>query len=245
MCGRFVSSSPPDELAKYFEVDSVAEQVLEPSFNVAPSNDVYVVVSSGGLRRLDTFHWGLIPSWANDESAGYKMINARAEGLADKNAYKRAFRKRRCLIPADGFFEWKKVSGQKKKQPYFIHRADGEPFAFAGLWEVWRPPDKRDDRDTEPLRSCTIITGAANETVAEIHDRMPVMLPPSAWDRWLDRDYDDVEALGKLLVPAPARIIELHPVSALVNNVRENGEQLIEPIDLDAVAGTSEQGSLL
>jgi putative SOS response-associated peptidase YedK len=244
MCGRFVSSSPPDELARYFDVDAVPEQVLEPSFNVAPSNDVYVVVNRGGVRRLDTYHWGLVPFWADDESIGNKLINARAEGIADKNAYKRAFRKRRCLIPADGFYEWKKVPGQKKKQPYFIHRADGEPFAFAGLWELWRPPDKRDDRDTEPLRSCTIITGEPNEVIGEIHDRMPVMLPPGAWERWLDPDYDDVDALGKLLVPAPSKIIELHPVSTMVNNVRENGSELIEAVEPDAVVEAS-QGSLL
>jgi putative SOS response-associated peptidase YedK len=244
MCGRFVSSSPPDELAKYFDVEAVSEQVLEPSYNVAPSKDVYVVVETGGLRRLDAFHWGLVPFWAKDESIGNKLINARAEGIADKNAYKRAFRKRRCIIPADGFFEWKKVPGQKKKQPYFIHRADGEPLAFAGLWELWRPPDKRDDRDTEPLRSCTIITGEPNELVGEIHDRMPVMLPPSAWERWLDPEFDDVDALGKLLVPAPSRLIELHPVSTQVNNVREDGPELIEAVDPDAAAEAS-QGSLL
>ena len=244
MCGRFVSSSPPDELAKYFDVDLVSEQVLEPSYNVAPTDDIYVITARGGARRLDAFHWGLIPFWADDVSVGNKMINARAEGIAEKGAYKRAFRKRRCLIPADGFYEWKKVPGQKKKQPYFIHRADGEPFAFAGLWELWRPPDKRDERDTEPLRSCTIITGAPNEVIADIHDRMPVILPPSAWDRWLDPEYDDVDALEGLLVPAPARILELHPVSTLVSNVRENGPALIEEADPGSAAEAS-QGSLL
>ena len=244
MCGRFVSSSPPDELARYFDVAEVPEQVLEPSFNVAPSTDVYVVVNRGGVRRLDTFRWGLIPFWAKDQSIGNKLINARAEGIADKNAFKRAFQKRRCLIPADGFFEWKKVPGQKKKQPYFIHRADGEPFAFAGLWELWRPPDQRDDRETEPLRSCTIITGDPNDALAEIHDRMPVMLPPGVWERWLDPGFDDVDALEKLLVPAPSKIIELHPVGTMVNNVRENGSELIEAVEPDAVVEAS-QGSLL
>jgi putative SOS response-associated peptidase YedK len=143
MCGRFVSSSPPDELAKYFDVEAVAESVLEPSFNVAPSQDVYVVVETGGLRRLDTFHWGLVPFWAKDPSTGNKMINARVESIAGKSAYRRSFQKRRCIIPADGFYEWKKVPGQKAKQPYFIHRVDGEPMAFAGLWEVWRPRSAR------------------------------------------------------------------------------------------------------
>src|SRR5947199_4100393 len=127
MCGRFVSSSPPDELAKYFDVQAVAEAVHEPNYNVAPSTDVYVVVETGGVRRIDSFHWGLVPFWAKDPKTGLKMINARAEGIADKNAYKRAFKKRRCLIPADGFYEWRKVPGQKRKQPYYIERNDGEP----------------------------------------------------------------------------------------------------------------------
>lgn len=228
MCGRFVSSSPPDELAKYFDVEAVSEAVLEPSYNVAPSQDVYVVVETGGLRRLETFHWGLVPFWAKDPSTGNKMINARAESLAEKNAYKHSFKKRRCIVPADGFYEWKKIPGQKAKQPYFIHREDGEPMAFAGLWEIWRPADDV-DRTGDPLRSCTIITGQPNEKIAEIHDRMPVMLPPSAWAQWLDPENDDVDALGKLLVPAPASLLALHPVRRDVNNVRENRPDLIDP----------------
>jgi putative SOS response-associated peptidase YedK len=232
MCGRFVSSSPPDELAKYFDVEAVAESVLEPSFNVAPSQDVYVVVETGGLRRLDTFRWGLVPFWAKDPSTGNKMINARVESIAGKSAYKRSFQKRRCIIPADGFYEWKKVPGQKAKQPYFIHRVDGEPMAFAGLWEIWRPPEDT-ERTSDPLRSCTIITGKPNEKIAEIHDRMPVMLPPSAWEAWLDRDNGDLEALGKLLVPVPASLLDLHPVSRAVNNVQDNGPELIDPAPED------------
>jgi putative SOS response-associated peptidase YedK len=232
MCGRFVSSSPPDELAKYFDVEDVAEKVLEPSFNVAPTNDVYVVLESGGVRRLDAFRWGLIPFWAKEAKVGSKMINARAEGLATKNAYRNAFKKKRCIIPADGFFEWKKIPGQKAKQPMFIHRTDGEPIAFAGLWELWRPPDQKDD-DEAIIRSCTIITGEPNEKVAEVHDRMPVMLPPSAWDQWLDPADDDLEALGKLLVPAPSELVTLHPVSTAVNNVRQHGPELIEAVERD------------
>jgi len=236
MCGRFVSSSPPDELAKYFDVEAVAETVLEPSFNVAPSNDVYIVVESGGVRRLETFHWGLVPFWAKDIKTGFKMINARADGLADRNAYKRAFKKRRCIIPADGFYEWQKVPGRKAKQPMFIHRTDGEPLAFAGLWEIWRPPEHKGDDDAI-LRSCTIITGEPNEKVRPIHDRMPVMLPPSAWAEWLDPTNDDIESLGKLLVPAPARLLEVRPVSTAVNNVRSTGAELVDPIDPDQVDG--------
>src|SRR4051812_2591780 len=243
MCGRFVSSSPPDELAKYFDAEAVTESVIEPNYNVAPSNDVYVVVETGGVRRLEAFHWGLVPFWAKDPSTGNKMINARAESVAEKNAYKHAFKKRRCIIPVDGFYEWRKVAGQKAKQPYFITRADGEPLAFAGLWEVWRPKDDV-DRTTDPLRSCTIITGEPNEKIAEIHDRMPVILPPSAWAAWLDPDNDDVETLGQLLVPAPAALIELHPVRRAVHNVREKGPELIEPAS-EPVEDTPAQDPLL
>jgi putative SOS response-associated peptidase YedK len=228
MCGRFVSSSPPDQIAKYFGVEEVSETLLEPNFNVAPSLDVYTVLETGGVRRLEPIHWGLVPIWAKDMKVGNRMINARAETLAEKNAYKRAFKKRRCIIPADGFYEWKKTEGQKKKQPYFIHRPDDEPFAFAGLWEVWRPEGSEDE-----LVSCTILTGDPNDKMAEIHDRMPIMLPPDAWDAWLDRDNQDTDLLGKFLVPAPSSLITFHPVSTEVNNARNQGEHLMDEIDPD------------
>jgi putative SOS response-associated peptidase YedK len=232
MCGRFVSATPPDQVAAYFGAEA-PEALLEPSWNVAPTTDVYAVLADGSTRHLDAFHWGLVPLWAKDPKIGSKMINARAETIAEKNAFKSAFKRRRCIIPADGFYEWRKdpnAPPKAKKQPYFIHRPDGEPFAFAGLWEVWKGPNK----DQEPLRSCTIITTTPNEPMAAIHDRMPVILPASAWDTWLDRDVDDLELLGKLLVPAPPELIAMHTVSTDVNNVRNNDEQLIEeapPID--------------
>jgi putative SOS response-associated peptidase YedK len=231
MCGRFVSSSPPDELAKYFGVEQVAEQVLEPSYNVAPTKDIYAVLESGGVRRLEALHWGLVPFWAKDPSVGNKMINARADSVTTKNSYKRAFAKRRCIIPADGFYEWQKIPGQKAKQPMYIERADGEPLAFAGLWELWRPKGAAEGDDRDLLRSCTIITGEPNEKMAEIHDRMPVMLPPSAWSAWLDPANDDLDALATLLVPAPSELITMHPVSTAVNNVRNDGPQLVEPAE--------------
>ena len=227
MCGRFVSASPPDHIAKYFDVDEVSEALLEPSYNVAPTNDVYAITEDGGVRRLDAFHWGLVPFWAKDPSVGNRMINARAESIAEKNAYKHAFKKRRCIIPADGFYEWKKVPGQKRKQPMFIHPPEGEMYAFAGLWEVWRGGE--DDR--EPLRSCTILTTEPNEATSEVHDRMPVILPASAWREWLDRENDDLATLGKLLVPAPAKLTLMHPVSTDVNNVRNKGADLCEAVD--------------
>jgi putative SOS response-associated peptidase YedK len=237
MCGRFVSASPPDEIARYFDA-SAPEALLEPSYNVAPTNDVYAVLSDGGVRRVDAFHWGLVPAWAKDPKVGSRMINARAETLATRNAYKPALRRRRCLVPADGFFEWRKLPGGKRKQPYFIHRPDGEPFAFAGLWEVWRGPKGADgERTGEPLRSCTIVTTTPNEVMAEVHDRMPVILPPSAWEAWLDPGNDDLEALGRLLVPAPAHLTALRPVSTRVNSVRNKGADLVAAAAPDELVG--------
>jgi putative SOS response-associated peptidase YedK len=230
VCGRFVSASTPDEIAKYFGVEQVSESALDPNYNVAPTNDVYAVLESGGVRRLEPMHWGLVPIWAKDPKIGNKMINARSETLAEKNAYKHAYRKKRCIIPVDGFYEWERVEGQKNKQPWFIHRADDQPLAFAGLWEVWRGPDRDSD---EELRSCTIITGSPNEKMAEIHDRMPVILPQDQWSTWLDEEQHDLDLLGKLLVPAPASIITMHKVSTEVNNVRNKGAQLTDEMPDD------------
>jgi putative SOS response-associated peptidase YedK len=234
MCGRFVSSSTPDEIAQYFDAaPPAAEAALQPSWNVAPTNDIYVVLEDGGVRHVAPHHWGLVPIWATSPSAGNKMINARAETLASKNAFKPAFRKKRCIVPVDGFYEWQKVPGQKVKQPYFISRADGEPLAFAGLWEQWRGPDRD---GSERLRSATIVTTEANETMAPVHDRMPVILPPSAWDVWLDPAVSDLDLLGKLLVPAPPTLLTLRPVSTEVNSVRNHGPQLIEPAEATPAA---------
>jgi putative SOS response-associated peptidase YedK len=227
MCGRYVSASPPDEIAKYFDVEQVGEAALEPSYNVAPTNEVYVVTERGGVRRLETMRWGLVPFWADDPKIGNRMINARSETVATKNAFRSPFKKKRCIIPADGFYEWKAVPGQKKKQPHYIHRPDGEPFAFAGLWEVWRPKDA-EKGSGEELHTCTILTTSANTPMQALHDRMPVMLPPDEWAGWLDPENDDTEALGKLLVPAPDRLITFHPVSTTVNNPRTKGAELIE-----------------
>ncbi len=228
MCGRFVSATPPDQVATYFGTEA-PEAVLEPRYNVAPTNDVYAVLADGRTRHLDAFHWGLVPSWAKDPKIGSRMINARAETLAEKNAFKASFKRRRCLIPADGFYEWKRhpTEPKGKKQPFFIHRPDGEPYAFAGLWEVWRGPDK----DQEPLRSCTIITTSPNRPMTAIHDRMPVILPRETWETWLDRDTDDLELLGRLLVPSSPRLITMHAVSTGVNNVRNQGPHLAEEVD--------------
>ncbi len=225
MCGRYVSASPPSEIANYFGASILSEKVLEPSFNVAPTNDVYAVVDRDGQRVLDELRWGLLPIWAKDIKAGSSMINARAENISTKNAYRHAFRKQRCIIPADGFFEWHKIEGQKHKEPMYIHRVDGEPIAFAGLWETWRGPE----RDQPPLYTCTIITTTPNELMARIHNRMPVILPPSRWEEWLDPSFQDLETLQGFLVPAPSELLTMYPVSTAVNNVRNKDAIVIAP----------------
>ncbi len=237
MCGRFVSASSPDEIAQYFDVVDTSDQVLEPNFNVAPTADVSVVVEQESRRRLDAFHWGLVPRWAKDPSVGSRMINARSEGVAEKGAFKWAFRKRRCLVPADGFYEWKKVSGQKVKQPYYIARRDGELLALAGLWEEWRGPDRD---GSQIMRSVTILTTVANETVSTLHDRMPVILAPPVWNRWLDRSDEDVGSLANLLVAAPASLLTMRPVSTEVNNARTTGSHLLDPFEPSALGSGSE-----
>jgi putative SOS response-associated peptidase YedK len=235
MCGRFVAATPADELAKYFDA-MVSEQLVEyedePNYNTAPTNDIYGIVETPRGRELQVFRWGLIPVWAKDMKIGSKMINARAETLTTKNAFKPAFQRRRMLVPMDGFYEWQKRSGSKTKQPMFIHRLDGEPLAIAGLWESWRDPAQSDPNVR--LHSATIITVAANETMAPIHDRMPAVLAPSAWNDWLDPDNRDMESIGALLVPAPKGLLTVEPVSIAVNNVRNNGAELIEPVDPEA-----------
>lgn len=235
VCGRFVSSSSPDQIAQYFDAEVVDDKLFErgPNFNTAPTSEVLVIREDGTTRRLDAFRWGLVPSWAKDLSIGSKMINSRAETVAAKPSFKRAFASRRCIIPVDGFYEWKAVPGEKRKQPYFIHRPDDEPFAFAGLWEQWRGPKDQPPLE-EPIRTCSIITTEANSKMSEIHDRMPVILPRSAWDDWLSTEEHDTEMLGKFLVPAPSKLITFHPVSTEVNNARNRGEHLMDEVDLQA-----------
>ena len=233
MCGRYASATPPDELARYFGAEALEpEPRIEPNHNVAPTQAVYAVFESDGARRLDAFHWGLVPFWAKTPGIGSKMINARAETLASSNAYRRPFARRRCLIPADGFYEWTRPPGAEHKQPVYVSRADGEPFAFAGLWEVWKDRERADDEgEAAPeLYSCTIVTGQPNSKMAEFHHRMPVILPPSAWDAWLDRDNRDTGELERLLVPAPSGLLRIYPVSRAVNSVRNNGPHLIEEV---------------
>jgi putative SOS response-associated peptidase YedK len=240
VCGRYVQASSPELLAERFGVDEQQVDEHEPLYNVAPRTEVPVVRDREGRRYLTRVRWGLIPSWAKDAKIGDRMINARAETLATANSYKRAFEKHRCIIPADGFYEWKQVpaagGAKPKKQPFFIHRRDGEPMALAGLWAAWKDPDEGEDADW--TRTCVIITTAANAKLAPVHDRMPVILPPEAWDTWLDPENHDIDALAKLLVPAPDDVVEMYEVAPLVSNAKNEGPELVEraaPVEPESV----------
>lgn len=226
MCGRYSSSLPPSLIAERFQVTEVATDPLPDNHNVAPTSDVYAVLERDGVRQLRAVRWGLVPSWAKDLRIGQKMINARAETVATKPAYKRALARHRCLIPADGYYEWMAQPG-KGKQPFFIRHRDGTPLAFAGMWEVWRDPA---DPAAPPLWSCTIVTTDANSALRQIHDRMPVVLAPAHWDEWLDPAQQDLAAIGRLLGPAPAADFEAYPVSTAVNSVRNKGADLTQPV---------------
>ncbi len=218
MCGRFTLRTPAADLIEVFQVDEAPDFPLR--YNIAPTQDI-VAVRSGhdGRREMVQLHWGLIPFWAKDPAIGNRMINARAESLAEKPAFRQAFRKRRCLIVADGFFEWQKVG--KQKQPYYIHRHDDRPFAFAGLWESWPGTEP-------PLQSCTIITTDANETTRPIHDRMPVILPEQDYDEWLDPENNDTDRLQQLLRPLEDDVLRADPVSTYVNKVQNDDPRCIE-----------------
>ncbi len=229
MCGRYVSVSSPTILAERFEVEEVRAQDDEPNYNVTPRLSVPVVAESHGHRTLDRVRWGLVPSWAKDLSIGDRLINARAETILTSNAFKRAFTKRRCIIPADGFYEWEKIENKKVKQPWFIRRRDGEPLAFAGLWEIWHDPNDPDQEHAPRVRTCVIITTEPNDLMRPIHNRMPVVLPESAWSQWLDGENHDTDSLHKLLVPAPAEQFEAWPITRLVNKPANNGPELLEP----------------
>lgn len=235
MCGRFVSTSNPERIAEYFGAAFDGTE-LGPNYNVAPTQDIYAVIAEpDGSKHVQTFHWGLIPVWAKERKIGQRMINARAETVAEKGAYKGVFLKHRCLIPMDGFYEWQAGSadgpvtkaGKPRKQPMYISRLDGEPLAVAGLWSAWRDP--ADGGKGLWQHSTTVITTAANATMEPVHDRMPVVLARSAWSEWLDPNNHDTGALTKLLVPAPDDLLTLHPVSFEVNSVGNNGSELIEP----------------
>jgi putative SOS response-associated peptidase YedK len=219
MCGRFTLRTPPGRLVEEFGLAS--EPDFAPRYNIAPTQPVAAVRLKGGQRELAMLNWGLVPFWAKDARIGNRNINARSETAAQKPMFREAFRSRRCLIPADGFYEWRKI-GPKRKQPYFIHAANGRPFAFAGLWERW-------NAGGEPLESCTILTTDANGLLAPLHDRMPVILPPDKYEVWLDPDVQQ-KALQPLLTPLPVDALTLHAVSTEVNRPANDSPRCIEPV---------------
>jgi putative SOS response-associated peptidase YedK len=221
MCGRHFQQRGPAAVAAYFEAVNATPN-LEPNWNRAPTQDGLVLRRhpETGARHLDALRWGLVPRWAKDLSVGSRMINARSESLSEKPAFREAFAKRRCVVTADGFYEWKAEG--KAKQPYAVAMADGAPMALAGLWEGWRGPDG------EVLRTFTIVTGEANEKLAAMHHRMPVILPREAWPAWLGEAEADEAELRELLRPCPPEWLAVWPVSARVNKVTGNGPGLLE-----------------
>lgn len=227
MCGRFVQSAEPETYAELFDVDRIVADRLPPSYNVAPTDPVYAVAEHDGERLLGSFRWGLIPFWAKDRRIAAKNINARSETAATKSTFRESFAKRRCLIPAEGFYEWQ--PRPKGKLPHYVYGVE-QPLALAGLWATWRDPET-----DERVRSCSILTGAPNAKVRSIHDRMPVILPATAWSMWLDRDMQDPARAQALLRPADPEIMDVHPVSTLVNKVANNVPELIEPLTTGAV----------
>ena len=228
MCGRFVQSEDARHYAEYFRVDTVKAEDLMPSYNVAPTDRVYAVAEHEDTRMLGSFNWGLLPWWAKDRKMAARSINARVETAAQKPAFRDSFRSRRCLIPADGFYEWEPKP--KGKLPHYIYGSDGRPLAFAGLWATWKDPETE-----ERVRTCTILTGEPNDLVRPIHDRMPIALAPDVWDGWLDRSIDDPDVVTRLLASAARPPLAEHAVSTLVNKVANNVPELISPLETGAV----------
>lgn len=222
MCGRYASSRPADDLSAYFEVDGPAEEVLPASYNVAPTDPVYVVLQRDQVRQLRVVRWGLVPSWAKDAKVGSRFINARRETVRDKPAFRAAFARRRCLVPADGYYEWQRQDGGKR--PYFLSSRDDAPLAMAGLYEVWKSPEG------SYLWTCTVLTTAASDDLAHIHDRTPALVPREAWATWLAPDVEDPEDV--LLPPAVPGVLQAWPVSLAVGKVGNNAPDLVQPIGL-------------
>lgn len=237
MCGRYTLSSELDELVETFDVSEVVLANHRPRFNIAPTQEAPVVVQGPHGRRLGALRWGLVPYWAEDPAVGNRMINARSESVLSRRAFREAFRRRRCLVPADGFYEWMPVeetsSGGEpvrarrpaiRKVPFWIHRPDRRPFAFAGLWERWAPKE-----GGRPVETCTILTTVANDKLRPIHPRMPVILPEAAYDAWLTTPAADAPGLLALLGPCPSEPMAFYRVSQRVNNVRNDDPECIVP----------------
>lgn len=234
MCGRYVIAQDADTYARFFRADEIRTESLNPNYNVAPTDRVYAVAVHENRRLLGTFRWGLIPTWASKPTG---QINARAETVAERPTFRDSFIKRRCIVPADGFYEWQQL--ERSKLPHFIGIRDGSPMAFAGLWSSWRDP-----ATGEQVRSCTIITTAAHPSLARIHGRMPVMLAPEVQDEWLSSPSNDPDCLLHILQPVPETALIAYPVSTMVNDVRNNLPECLEPlVSADSIGDMRTPGS--
>lgn len=224
MCGRYAQSIDPKKLAKEFKVAEVPD--VKPRYNIAPTQEVLGVSESPDGREMTFYRWGLIPSWAKDASMGARLINARSETVAEKPAFRAAFKQRRCIIPTDGFYEWQRTGG--KKQPFFFRMRDERPFGFAGLWERW------EGEGGQAINSCTILTTKANEVLRPVHDRMPVILHPDEYEMWLDTDVRKLDLIKEMLRPYPAEEMISYPVSIAINSPRNQGAELAKQIDINS-----------
>jgi putative SOS response-associated peptidase YedK len=224
MCGRFAQRTDSKKLAKTFGVAEIPD--LKPRYNIAPTQDILAVYQSPDGPLMTFYKWGLIPSWAKDTSIGARLINARSETVAEKPAFRQAFKQRRCIIPADGFYEWQKREG--RKQPFFFQMRDESPFGFAGLWDRW------EGGEGSAIESCTILTTEANDLLRPVHDRMPVILHPEEYSLWLESDERELKLLKELLRPYPSSEMSGHPVSTSINSPRSQGAELIEQIPVNS-----------
>jgi putative SOS response-associated peptidase YedK len=225
MCGRFTNRAKPEQIRGEFKVGNKNPELYRERYNIAPSQMIEVVLAPESERILAELKWGLVPSWAKDADIGNRMINARAETLAEKPSFRDAFKKRRCIIPASGFYEWQK-KGSGAKQPFYFYLNDKEVFGFAGLWEEWL-----DKTSGEVLETCAIITTEANDVLKPVHERMPVILQAEDYEQWLDPQENNTEKLQKLLAPYPAKEMTAHAVSRSVNIPDADSPELIEPLN--------------
>lgn len=257
MCGRYASSRSPEDIVEEFEVlDPRLERAIPPSWNVAPTDEVYAVLErqprnedgereGDPVRQLRAVRWGLVPSWAKDEKIGSRMINARVETVAEKPAFRKAFASRRCIVPADGYFEWyetahKDAKGKLRKQPFFITPGDGSILAMAGLYEIWRDTSVPEDAEGAFRWTCTVLTTEATDHLGRIHDRMPLLVDRESREQWLDPRHT-IADLTALLTPAQQAGLRAYPVSTAVGNVANDGPQLIEPLPLTGDAGEPDE----
>ena len=235
MCGRYNLNATPRRLARQFRLGSDQFELF-PRYNIAPSQPVVIIRQNAHTLQRELTHvlWGLIPSWAKDVAIGNRMVNARSESAAVKPGFRGAMKYRRCLVPADGFYEWKKQENPRRKQPYFIHRKDEALLALAGLWEHWQGPGG------EEIETCTLLTTTPNELMATIHDRMPVILAEAECDRWIDTTIQDVDAVADLLGPCPANWLTMRPVSSYVNSPKNEGERCMQRVEVEEQGGLFE-----